>query len=178
MGINAGGLVWSNSVAVEAVTYSDGLAAMRTLRSHLQSRLDADYAATFASYNGADVVLEDDEPQESDRVGKPFALLALASDDVSEESDITGRHRDVAVDVDVVASDWSGAQTGTANPVGSDTLLSRSLCEIIRADYAVLRDLGLMACTFRTTTGERIEESEAGEIHRNPHRITFTYETD
>ena len=161
-------------------TISDGLTAMRTLQSHLQARLNADFAATFTDGSGGylipDVVLEDDEPQDSDTIGKPFAVLALGSDDSSEWSDVRGRMRICVIEADCVASDFSGAQTGTANPTGSDTLLSQAIGSIINDDYVTLRDMGLLGCAFRTNTRERIEATDAGEIHHNPHRITFTYE--
>lgn len=156
------------------VTFSNGLDAVRVLKTHLQARLDSDYSAVFAPYKGVKVVVEDDEPTGDDQAGKPLLLLAMESDVESQFTAPARPRRDVLVRCDATANDFSGAQTGAANPEGSDTKLARALLEIIAEDYDVLKALGLMHVAVRAER-ETISDSEGVQYHANPHRISWTY---
>lgn len=146
-------------------TIADAYAAMNVLKTHLRTRLNADYVSVFAGYGGVDVILEDDEPEDQERVGKPYILLGVQGEDDAPD---WGRGvRAFTVRADVVASEFAGAQTGAANLVGSDTLLASTLREIVRTGYATLRDAGLMAVVIKART----EQNNDG-IHSNAHEIT------
>lgn len=174
------GFSWVDSSPTVIEGYSDGMAAMRALQEYLQDRLNADFWNVFIDNNEAyivpDVVLEDDEPQEADQVGKPYILLSLDRDELSELSDARGTMRECEIEAVCIASDFSGAQVGTGNPIGSDTLLGQALAEIIRDDYTIFRDtLGMQGMAIKAQP-EVITQTSSGEIHRNPYRITFVYE--
>ncbi len=143
---------------------SDGCEALNLLKAHLQSRIDADYQAPFARYNGADVVTADEEPSPEERIGKPYIVF-----DEPQEQDAPDWGRDaraVLIPADVVATEESGAKIGMANPVGADTLLSSAFLEIVRDDYAVLRDIGLMGATARKGSGRNQDGT-----HTNTHEF-------
>lgn len=155
-------------------SFTDGRAALVALQAYLQSTLTADYAATFAAYGGVDVVLRDDEPGEPERVGKPYIMLTLDSDANSEAVRVRNA-RDLQAGFDVVASEFSGARTGAANPEGSDTRLSRALLQIITDGYADLRALGLYN-TRIAALPETVQDADGEpQVHTNPHRILLTY---
>jgi hypothetical protein len=157
-------------------TFNDATEALQVVREHLQSRLDADYSSQFEPYGGVDVITPDDEPDEDDRAGKPYIILSIEGDALSDASGSTGDMRDATLEAECVANDFNGAVTGAANPTGSDTLLSRALAEIARDDYAVLRDAGLYR--FRQTASrEVINTADGMQLHRNPHRFLFSYFT-
>lgn len=155
-------------------TLTNAREGLEIIQTALQAALDAD--ATFTPYGGANVVLMDDEATAAESAGKPYIYLNVESDVPSVQVS-TADARDATVAFDVVANDFSGATTGAANPVGSDTLLSTALMNFMRDNYAALRDAGL--CFNRIEQGrERIQTSdEAPAEHRNPHRIFFTYFT-
>jgi len=155
-------------------TLLNARAGLEILRTQLQTALNAD--ATFATYGGADVVLADDEPNESERVGRPYILLDVESD-VDSQAIEQADARDATTTFEVVANGFSGADVSIANPIGSDTLLSSALMNFMRANYGALRDAGLYRNRIEQGK-ERIEQGDAEpETHRNPHRILFTYYT-
>ena len=155
-------------------TLTSARAGLEILRTQLQAVLDGD--ATFTPYGGADVVLADDEASEEERVGRPYVLLDVEGDVMSSEI-MQADARDASATFEVVANDFSGAQTGAANPTGSDTLLSGALMDFMRENYAALRDAGLYRNRIEQGK-ERIQQSDdEPETHRNPHRILFTYFT-
>ena len=145
-------------------TIADATAAMNVLKTRLQTRLNADYATVFAPYLGVDVILEDDEPAEAEQVGKPYILLGVQSE---EDEPVWGRiARKFSINAEIVATEFSGAQTGVSNPIGADTLLANAFVRIVREDYAFLRDAGLFAVTCR-----KRKEQYQDITHRNPHEI-------
>jgi hypothetical protein len=153
-------------------TFDDARQATEVLRNFIADALTTDYAATFAKWRGADVILSDSE-KPSQRVGKPYIVLEPAgSEDYSSEWG-RGAWR-VRVNATVVAGGNSGAIKGAANPTGSDTLLSRALKAIIRDGYADLRDAGLLNSQV-TDPRETNTDDTNGVQHSNAHEVTFIY---
>jgi hypothetical protein len=143
-------------------------------RTALQSVLAADlagepHATTFAAYGGVDVILEDDEPDEPDQVGKPYVAIGEPTE---ADSEWGWWFRDVSIPVRVMATDFSGAQTGAANPVGSDTLLSKAITAIVRDRYTTLRDDYHMYATKLRKGGGANGQGEARTAHENRHDFT------
>lgn len=157
-----------------SVSYDDGLSALRVLKTFISAELPGEYTGDTEMYGVPRCVLEDDEPQSSDQVGGPYVLLALEYDDKSGWGTAAKRRNDVIARADGMATDFSGAQTGEMNVEGTDSLLSKALTRIIENNIGALEALGLMRPSIRAER-EVIENSEAGEIHANPHRIRFTY---
>lgn len=157
-------------------TFTDGREALGIFRTYFQNILDSEYADTFSSYGGAEVILEDDEPGEPERMGKPFIVLSIERD--TDSADVKQEDaRDVTARFDVCANEFNGARTGGSNPVGSDTQLSKVLSSVIKTNYRELRDMGFTRIRIDTQR-EQIQQA-AGEAptHLNPHRIVFTYYT-
>lgn len=157
---------------------ADAATALRIVHAYVQSKLAANYVSAFASYGGVDCILKDDEPEPLDRVGRPYLVMWTEDDRQSQFGLI---YRDGKIAARVVASDASGARTGAANPVGSDTQLSKALCEIIRDGYLDLRALGILRPLIEAQN-ETITKSDtgemggnAGELHVTPHVISFFY---
>lgn len=159
-----------------ATTYTSGLEAIDELVSQFDGVLSTTYVATFASFGGAEAKSEDKEPTAAEQVGKVLALFKLSADRESEFSAPARPRNDVDVNIRVIATDFNGAVIGTANPTGSDTLLSRTLTAWINANRSTLeRNYGLLGIRVRGNE-EGIEQSSEGPVkHINPHVVTFTY---
>jgi hypothetical protein len=157
--------------------YATGRDAMTALRDYLQERFNGEHSATFVSYGGADVVLEGDEPGAEEEVGRPYIVLSMGNDEESGFSAPRMQQNDVQILARCVASDFSGAQTGEANPEGSDTKLGRVLAQCIetKANRKELAELGLLRPRF-SAAQEIIRDGAGGEYHDNPHTIVLTYE--
>jgi len=153
-------------------TFTDDIAAIRALKTRLATQFaTGDYGAAYAGYGGVDVVLIFDESDEPEQVGKPMILLSLEDGGGSEWSSARDEYRDVTVMATVMASDFSGAQVGTANPVSSDELMSADLLREVQINYAAWRDLGLQNIRIMP---QKMSVTENG-IRKTPHRITFSY---
>lgn len=144
--------------------------AATTLQSVLVTDLAAEpHATTFSGYGGVDVILEDDEPDEPDQAGRPYVAVGEPREG---DSGLGWQWRDVTIPLRVVATDFSGAQTGTANPVGSDTLLSKAITTIVLDRYATFRDSYRMyGANIRKTGGDNAQ-GEARTAHENRHEFT------
>jgi len=150
------------------MTFDDASAAVAVLKTQLETALAGSYAATFAKWGGADVLLED----ATTKTQRPSVRLALAGGDGEPGWGIGARR--ARVDATVIASGGGGAIKGAANATPSDLLLSRALKAILRDKYALLRDAGLYACTV-SDAQERNEDTKNGLIHNNRHVIEFIY---
>lgn len=149
--------------------------AAQVVADALTAELASTYAATFAPYGGAQVVFADDEPDVSERAGVPCVVLNIESDAQSEAFRIWSAY-DAALSATVEASEFSGARTGAANTEGADTKLSRALAQVLEAQYATLRDAGLISLRMGSEA-ERISSGDSDPpLHQDPHRILFTYQ--
>jgi len=126
---------------------------------------------------GADVVLSLDEDTKAERIGKPYLLIAEPSGERSPFSAAIGNWRFVAVGIHACATDFSGQQVGTANPVNAIELMSRDLQADVLANYTTWRGLGLYDIQIASQPAMQIPNSDGTAGARAiPHRVTFHYQ--
>lgn len=154
--------------------FSSDYLAIRALETRLATvfGVGGPYAAKYATYGGVDVRLRTDEDSEPENVGKPLLLLEQSSGNRSDWSSMAGEYRDVEAVIETYVSDFSGAQSGEANAVTSDELLSRDLVQEFEANYATWRDLGLEGIAF---TSGSLAKGEGDVARKITHRVAFKY---
>lgn len=141
-------------------------AALAVLQSHLESALTSEgVAAQFAAFGGVDVVLSLSESRPALKVGRPSVVLSASEEPLFSWG---AEARRASVRVACEASEFAGALSNVPETLAS------LVAQIIRDDYAALRDSGLMAAQFRREEDE-IEDDENGPVHRANGVLSFNY---
>lgn len=157
-------------------TFTDDIAAVRALKTRLATQFaTGDYAASYSGYGGVDVILNYDESDEPEHVGKPMILIGVPAGSLSEWSSNAGEFRNVTVELKVYASDFAGAQIGTANPVSSDELLTKDLQNEFYSNYFTWEDLGVLDVQF-TPSQLTTQQGSTGDIRTMSHSVSFKYQ--
>lgn len=141
------------------------------LQAYFQARLDE--SSGFLKWNGADSILARNESTEPDRVGKPYCVFSVRSE--QQAPDWGHEARQATVLAECKANDNNGGRVGAANEVGSQKLLSDALIKAISNNYDTFNEAGLWGIEIDGPV-ERIDNATTYPVYVAAHTITFFYE--
>lgn len=140
--------------------------ALTLLQERLQTRFTNDYADELAAFKGVRVITRDSSEV---RPVKLYIELSVDDTNTSEWSSADQEWLDVTVRAEIHAGDTVGAR---AKPRPADSVISKALREIIKADRSYFWDSGLYVIALAGMR-ERDPARRSGPGHIDEHRITF-----
>jgi hypothetical protein len=151
------------------------------LKTYLNGQLTTEpYLTDFSSYGGVDIIFKDEEATKDESAGRPFIRLSKDSCETFRwgktinNTYYFGSRCEWTFEAEVVANSFSGAETGAANPVASDTKLSDALFTLIDSpdNYNALAALGLEEAKIEVRSEE--VDGDESNTRSNGYTITFT----